>query len=538
MKKIMKKISSVSACLVLSLSICFTSVGGCYCQAAEVVVAPAVWSLIETLFLSFGITFIVEDSVTKDDDVLVQGMLEQVEAWEEAMQSPEVTARAEELKGFFTNIADYWTGVALSIPETIWDALRSFVSGEIVALQQYYPSNPDINLYGCNVGEFATYLATNVFGVSSKDSKLNTFVENVYNSFVASDYSCLLTFYNPGSVLYCRFVPLSSSLKFGFREKENGNDYCYLYYTDGSLLKSTYALNRNLTYSYCSSTGAKSEEVYSTCFDKPTQYYNYLIVHGQLYDLISVCSRPVNTTLALDFGSVVGLSDFGIPTTPICLGVDAQTLDIVSDVYAHDGYDVITDGRTWDDDENAVVGDVVIPFPGDDLLNAYYNGEITWQELMDALGITVVDTVEEESITGEDIREIIFEETQDILTAIKNLPAVLVDGIAGLFLPSEEFLDDALARINAKLDSFGIAPYDMSGIFDGGDENPFKDIKITIYGQTVTIVSFAYLPMFLDKFRPVIRGLLVLFMIYFTINQLLQLFGLAGIMQTGKKGDE
>lgn len=529
MKKFFKKFSSILACSVLSFTLCFTSVGASYYQAMPVAV-PAVWSLIETLFLSFGITFITLDSVTKDDDMLVDGVLESVQAWEDAMESAEAKARAQELKDFFANIADYWTGVALSIPDTIWNTLKDFISSEVVATQIYKPiAGSDINLYGCTSGQLADYIASLV-GFSSSDSYIIKYVNGIYDTFVSCGYTGVFAPFDFGNGLVAlNFFPIYQSYTIGFQEySSTQTNVSILRYVPAYQVKCTYSLNY-YPNSYTYSAGYNSAMNFYIMFDDSTIFF----VNGEIYNLNQLCSMPINSTTNPDWGTKVSISDFGIPTREIYTGVEAQTLDMVTDIYANDGYDVITDGRTWDDEENAVVGGVTIPFPGNDLLEKYYNGEITWQELMDAIGVTVVDTTVGETIDGKPIEEEISETTTSILDVLLDLPATLLEGIASLFIPDAEFLDSKMKQINDKLGMFGIAPYDMSGIFQGGDDNPFKNITIELNGQTVTIVSFDYLPQFLDKFRPVIRGLMVLFMIYYSVNQLLQLFGMAGLLQGG-----
>jgi hypothetical protein len=521
MKKNIRKITSAFACVLLSVSVCFTSAGGCYYQAAEVG-GIAIWSLIETLFFSLGVTFEISDSVDKSviDDILIEDIQRQAEEVADGTRKGPLL----ELADYMGNIINYWDDVTgLTIPQTIWETLKYYCGERVAPRPGYRPVDSDVNLYGCTQEQYTNFLSS-YFGISTSD--FNRFCGGTYSLFYQGDYSFIIAFDGISYVFY----PLSVSQSYYYRELGDGGSSYILNYVSSNAKNYVKSSHR---YSVSSDSYYDSYTVGRCYFDSDTLF----VVKGQIYELDVVCSKPVNTTTGLDYGTSFCISDFAIPKTEISAGVYTSAVSDVVDIPA-DAYDVLTPGRTWDEEKGAVIGDVVIPFPGNDLLNAYYNGEITWQQLMEALGVTVVDTEKGETITGEDIREIIFEETTDILEAIKSLPQVLLDGIASLFIPSEEFLDEAFLKINEKLNALGIAPYDMGAIFDNGGENPFEDIKITIYGQTVTIVSFAYLPMFLDKFRPVIRGLFVLFMIYFAVNQLLQLFGLAGIIQTGKKGDE
>ena len=122
---------------------------------------------------------------------------------------------------------------------------------------------------------------------------------------------------------------------------------------------------------------------------------------------------------------------------------------------------------------------------------------------------------------------------QKVLVAIENLTDSILTGLVSLVVPSDGFIDMQINSIMNRLNGMGIAPFDMSGIFDTGDENPFKDITIEVYGQEVVIVSFAHLDMFLDKFRPAIRGLIALFLIFYSINQFFSLIRLSGVVEGG-----
>lgn len=67
----------------------------------------------------------------------------------------------------------------------------------------------------------------------------------------------------------------------------------------------------------------------------------------------------------------------------------------------------------------------------------------------------------------------------------------------------------------------------MSDIFN--EEKPFEDIKAIVRGQEVVIVNMDIAKRAVEEFRPVIRGLLVLFLMIYNYNQFMGLIGQQGI---------
>ena len=122
---------------------------------------------------------------------------------------------------------------------------------------------------------------------------------------------------------------------------------------------------------------------------------------------------------------------------------------------------------------------------------------------------------------------------QNVLSVLKGLADAILTGLVSLVVPAEGFIETQINNIMNRLNDMGIAPFDMSGIFTDEEESPFKDITIEVYGQEAVIVSFAHLDMFLDKFRPAIRGLIALFLIFYSINQFFSLIRLAGVVEGG-----
>lgn len=210
-------------------------------------------------------------------------------------------------------------------------------------------------------------------------------------------------------------------------------------------------------------------------------------------------------------------------------------------------YSVIGGGRTWDQDEQKVVGDISITMPSSQTISDYTDGVISQEDFLEVLDVTPVDvSTGTDILTGESLAPSIgiaegvtsilqvLENIWDWLTSlIDSLIQALLNMLMSLFVPRDGFIEGEITKIKNKFNRLGVVPYDMSVIFDSDYQNPFQNITIYFNGQEVVIVSFDYLPPFLDKFRPIIRGLLVLFMIYYSINQLLGLIRLSGMMEGG-----
>lgn len=116
------------------------------------------------------------------------------------------------------------------------------------------------------------------------------------------------------------------------------------------------------------------------------------------------------------------------------------------------------------------------------------------------------------------------------------ISTAILDGIKGIFIPSDGFIEDKLEILKTNfVNAFGVTAYDMSLIFN--EKQGFEDITCTLYGQTVTIVDMDNVVKGILKFRPIIRGFIVLLMIYYNINQCLSFIGQGSIeARTGVSG--
>lgn len=150
------------------------------------------------------------------------------------------------------------------------------------------------------------------------------------------------------------------------------------------------------------------------------------------------------------------------------------------------------------------------------------------------------DEDNEDNPTDSGLLSSIINGFSDIAEKIANLPTligeIIIDGIKGIFVPSDGFIEEKLELLKTSFtEAFGVTAYDMSLIFE--DAQGFEDITCTMYGQTVTIVDMDNVVKGILKFRPVIRGFIVLLMIYYNINQCLSFIGQGSIeARTGVSG--
>ena len=519
MKKLFLKIKNFILIPVLCLSIGFGSFTCTYYSAMELGGSVA-WNLIQTLFFSLGVTFSLdgEIDVTTIDDAIVSDIRELAESIQDGTLKSPLMDAAE----FIGNIINYWDDVTgLTIPQTIWEALKYYVGTDVASRPLYKPTDEPVNLYGCNYQEFKDYF--NAYFGFAYDGVAEKYFSFIYDKFVAGDYTLLFmitdrTYYERPYRVYHNFI-----LESGVNYAVGQNGYLYNY-DRGYKLESVHNIGVDGPYG-CQFGGFGMDYL-------DTYYETFAMIKGQVYNLSDISSTPIDATTSFDYGNVFSLDDFGVSSKEVFTGVTTNPVSDVMDVPS-DAYDVLTPNRTWDEKENKVVGDVVLPLLDSSLIQQYYDGVVTWQDLLESMDVTPVDTARGETLDGGTISDAIVESSNNIIDVLKALPQVLLDGILGLFIPSEDFIQEKVGILSIKLADLGIIPYDMSDIFKGGDDNPFKDIKITVYGQEVTIVSFEYLPSFLNKFRPVIRGLMVLFMVFYSINQLLALLRLSGMMEGG-----
>lgn len=141
-----------------------------------------------------------------------------------------------------------------------------------------------------------------------------------------------------------------------------------------------------------------------------------------------------------------------------------------------------------------------------------------------------------------DMRDSLKEKIHEVVTAVTNLPDLIINGIKRIFVPDADIVNGKIDALKNEMYRLGVVSYDMSGIFN--KEQPFEDITCTIMGSQVTIVNMAVVDKVVTHFRGVIRGFMWLMLVFYNFNQFMGLIGqksmtLGGIIATARtKGDD
>lgn len=544
MKKVFKKISTSIFIVFMSFSLIFTNVSVTTYQAATVAPLYTSWELLVSIFSLLGITLYaapeLQDSASED---LIINFTEWCEN------------HGYDLKPKKNGVFDPFlllTGKKLTISQDDYLALQKFAA-EKYHLELGDPIN-DINLSSSSSkSEFSKWLS-DYCGNPTGVTEFNSFIEKVYDMYSAN-YSGIFVLQTISDKLYCHFFQLIPGRDFYFKETYDGSYICNLREGYGTCYAEyTYDFNGDNIYG-----SADTHICYELAFtlDGFPHYSSYsfqdysLVINGQFYNLFSVLSLPVDNTSALDVGRIVDFKDY-IRTTS---NFSNNIMDVpyilngndVGNLIGDQNFDVIGGDRTWDPDTGTVTGDLTVTVPDSDVISDFSSGNITAEDMMNEMDVTPIDkSTGTDLLTGELIKtntdilggvnsilDILLNIWNYFCNFLDNLIQALLDMFLSLIIPGDGFIEGEITKIKDKFNCLGVVPYDMKYIFESDDHNPFQNITIDIKGQEVVIVSFDYLPPFLDKFRPVIRGLLVLFMIYYSINQLLGLIRLSGMMEGG-----
>ena len=127
-----------------------------------------------------------------------------------------------------------------------------------------------------------------------------------------------------------------------------------------------------------------------------------------------------------------------------------------------------------------------------------------------------------------------------ILDAIGALAGAIAEAFQGVltwaFIPEEGYFKGKYEVLEKLLNArFGTVAIDLTGLT--GDKS-FDDITVTIFGSTVTIVSFASVETALDFFRPVIVGFIGVLGLIYNYNNLYRLVkGTSYVSSSGGDGD-
>lgn len=130
----------------------------------------------------------------------------------------------------------------------------------------------------------------------------------------------------------------------------------------------------------------------------------------------------------------------------------------------------------------------------------------------------------------------------NIVAQIKNIPIAIADmastlstdlleGIKGVFIPTQEDLQSSIDKVKSSCESL-VVYYDLKALFSSGKD--ITDVTATMYGTEVTIVDTDSFHKVLKELRPYIRGFLALLLVFFNVNQFLSLIGHAPVSIVGQ----
>lgn len=534
-----KKISIKIMAFICALVIGFCSPVGEVCSMqvqAAAITAPLTWNLWQTIFGSLGFGLSLNDSSNSDGDVaaIEEGVLDYL-VNTKGMSTTEAESYINDIRSNISlgSIIDN----TLAIPKNIWNTLKDFCKDKLMVEPEYLPSD---SLVVSDAAALCNHFQSLFSSLIGKDVLSNYALLPLFEKVAGAPFKFFIAENAYWYIFYAK--PVNST----FEYVTEGN-YLYLY-IDGS--KSGYfqmAYNKSGKYVQSLSTNDLNWYDFNT---------NSLIPNPCLYSTFVAGGSFYNVDSYVDAGVLkFPVSAFSAPSDVISSNIVNKTVfgnTDIKELYKSGSFDILTNGQAYDADKKEVVGDVVLNIPSVDVLDGLNSGTVTWEDFMDKVGAQPVDTVAGTNAFTDEFISIqaetnsivsgISTTVSNILDAILSLPSTIAKAIAGLFIPSEGFIEGKLDMMIHEIGSLGVSPFDMQGLFYESS-NPFDDIVVNIRGQDVVIVSFEYLPDFIDHFRPVIRGLMALFMLYYCVNQLLGILRISGMIQgdnssrdTGGKG--
>ena len=127
---------------------------------------------------------------------------------------------------------------------------------------------------------------------------------------------------------------------------------------------------------------------------------------------------------------------------------------------------------------------------------------------------------------------------EDIWQTLTNLPALIVEGIKGIFIPDTEYIDTAFqAFIDELAVKFNIDTTAFEGLFTDAEVVPdvYVDYNVPGVGNfNLKVFDASFLISGVEYFRPFIAAFLVLLLFLFHVKQLIGFFGYDAGVVTGR----
>lgn len=137
------------------------------------------------------------------------------------------------------------------------------------------------------------------------------------------------------------------------------------------------------------------------------------------------------------------------------------------------------------------------------------------------------------------------EKITNVWDAVKSLPDLILEGLKAIFVPDTEVIksqfNDMVASVS---ESFGLINWSYEDMTNSWNEKPAEDVtgEYQIHGlgkMDLTFFNAEYLQKGVEYFRPVIRGFIVLLLLFFNYKMILgffkQDFGFTSGQSTDKK---
>lgn len=120
---------------------------------------------------------------------------------------------------------------------------------------------------------------------------------------------------------------------------------------------------------------------------------------------------------------------------------------------------------------------------------------------------------------------------KDVWQAVTDLPSLILEGIKAVFIPdTEELKADVLGLVDSVSHTFNLGIDSKDWLVDSFSEQAVSDVEsdYKIHGVGtfhLTFLDVTYLKRGVEYFRPIIRGFIVLLLMFFNYKQVLTFIG-------------
>lgn len=434
MKNLILKLNKSLLCIVLSVSMVCTTTAATTYQAAAIPVVYTGWQTLVTIFALLGITICAAPELEEE---AAQEVIDAYVGWKVLKGEGQGDNDGDGEDDLFSTFdpLDWLIGDKLTIPEEDLNDWQDF------AREQGWTPNYESDVFFDDISDL-------------KSLTYNEFLEVLPIIFpgikTSGDFSQFANYIYNNCLDFCFFFSSSDSTysDYYFNCIKFDTSYGYYLHNTGTY----YTLNSNKSdglysfgISYRNYVADYWNDSYSVSFSSKKNPI-VLCVNGLLYDFNSVFSTSGNLVFYNDF--VVPDNHFGNSLTDSMNSINSTNL---GQLVESGDYDVIGGGRDYDDDKKEAVGDITVSMPSSDILEAYQTGAITYEQMLEALGVTPIDESAGTNLLTDEFLTTqtgILAGVEGILDFLGGLVQNLADMIAGLFIPSEGFFDNYFTQLD------------------------------------------------------------------------------------------